>query len=58
MCKVDQSWVQPAVLTLVPKASRASDVQVFIKISSVSEFLREMVGTFPPKDNTTGLSYE
>ncbi|KAL6476703.1 hypothetical protein MHYP_G00152020 [Metynnis hypsauchen] len=53
MCKVDRSWVQPAVLTLVSKVSRASDVQVFIKISSVSGFLREMVGTFPPKANTT-----
>ncbi|XP_037400806.1 serine protease 27-like [Pygocentrus nattereri] len=53
MCKVDQSWVQPAVLTLVPKVPRASDVQVFIKISSVSEFLQEVVGTFPPKANTT-----
>ncbi|KAL7850288.1 hypothetical protein SRHO_G00196370 [Serrasalmus rhombeus] len=53
MCKVDQSWVQPAVLTLVPKVPRASDVQVFIKISSVSEFLQGVVGTFPPKANTT-----
>ncbi|XP_036446358.1 serine protease 27-like [Colossoma macropomum] len=56
MCKVGQSWVQPAVLTLVPKLSRASDVQVFIKISSVAEFLREMVGTFPPKANTTSTN--
>ncbi|XP_036446362.1 transmembrane protease serine 9-like [Colossoma macropomum] len=53
MCKVDQSWVQPAVLTLATKLSRASDVQVFTKTSSFSEFLLTVVDTFPSKANTT-----
>ncbi|XP_036446361.1 transmembrane protease serine 9-like [Colossoma macropomum] len=56
MCKVDQSWVQPAVLTLATKLSRASDVQVFTKTSSFSEFLLTVVGTFPSKANTTSTN--
>ncbi|KAL6476704.1 hypothetical protein MHYP_G00152030 [Metynnis hypsauchen] len=56
MCKVDQSWVQPAVLTLATKLSRVSDVQVFTKTSSFSEFLQTVVGTFPSKANTTSTN--
>ncbi|KAL6476707.1 hypothetical protein MHYP_G00152060 [Metynnis hypsauchen] len=56
MCKVDQSWVQPAVLTLATKLSRVSDVQVFTKTSSFSKFLQTVVGTFPFKANTTSTN--
>ncbi|XP_072549127.1 transmembrane protease serine 9-like [Salminus brasiliensis] len=57
MCKFGQSWVQAAVLSLVSnltKVTRASTaVQVFTKTSNFSQFLQSVVGSFPPKANTT-----
>ncbi|KAI4891702.1 hypothetical protein NFI96_033342 [Prochilodus magdalenae] len=55
MCKIGQSWVQAAVLTLSgnsTKTTRAS-VQVFTKTSSFSNFLQKVVESFPPKTNPT-----
>ncbi|KAL6476705.1 hypothetical protein MHYP_G00152040 [Metynnis hypsauchen] len=68
MCKIGQSWVQAAVLTLSSnsgtntsssnstKAVRASNVQLFTKTSSFSGFLNSVVGTFPPKASTTSTT--
>uniref|UniRef100_A0AAR2L979 Peptidase S1 domain-containing protein n=1 Tax=Pygocentrus nattereri TaxID=42514 RepID=A0AAR2L979_PYGNA len=68
MCKIGQSWVQAAVLTLASnsstntsssnstRAASVSDVQVFTKTSSFSSFLNTTVGSFPPKASTTSSS--
>ncbi|KAL7850290.1 hypothetical protein SRHO_G00196390 [Serrasalmus rhombeus] len=68
MCKIGQSWVQAAVLTLSndsgtntsssnsTKTVRASNVQLFTKTSSFSGFLNSVVGTFPPKASTTSTT--
>ncbi|KAL6476710.1 hypothetical protein MHYP_G00152090 [Metynnis hypsauchen] len=68
MCKIGQSWVQATVLTLSSnsgtntsssnstKAVRASNVQLFTKTSSFSNFLHRVVGTFPPKASTTSTT--
>ncbi|XP_036446363.1 transmembrane protease serine 9-like [Colossoma macropomum] len=68
MCKIGQSWVQAAVLTLSSnsgtntsssnstKTVRASNVQLFTKTSSFSGFLNAVVGTFPPKASTTSTT--
>ncbi|XP_072549133.1 polyserase-2-like [Salminus brasiliensis] len=57
MCKFGQSWVQAAVLSLgsnLTKVTRASTaVQAFTKTSNFSQFLQSVVGSFPPKANTT-----
>ncbi|KAL7860687.1 hypothetical protein AOLI_G00170360 [Acnodon oligacanthus] len=68
MCKIGQSWVQAAVLTLSSnsgtntsssnstKTVRASGVQFFTKTSSFSGFLNSVVGTFPPKASNTSTT--
>ncbi|KAL7860683.1 hypothetical protein AOLI_G00170320 [Acnodon oligacanthus] len=68
MCKIGQSWVQAAVLTLASnsstntsssnstRAASVSDVLVFAKTSSFSSFLNTTVGSFPPKASTTSSS--
>ncbi|MCJ8739094.1 hypothetical protein PDJAM_G00043250 [Pangasius djambal] len=82
MCKIGQSWIQAAVLslatnssnsttgytnstssstndtssnstsgstkTLSDAAARATDIQVFTKVSSFATFLKSTVGSFPP----------
>ncbi|XP_036446200.1 prostasin-like [Colossoma macropomum] len=70
LCKIGQSWVQAAVLTLASnsnsstntsssnstRAASVSDVQVFTKTSSFSSFLNTTVGTLPPKATNTSSS--
>ncbi|KAL7850297.1 hypothetical protein SRHO_G00196460 [Serrasalmus rhombeus] len=68
MCKIGQSWIQAAVLTLASnsstntsssnstRAASVSDVQVFTKTSNFSSFLNSTVGSFPPKASTTSSS--
>ncbi|KAL7860682.1 hypothetical protein AOLI_G00170310 [Acnodon oligacanthus] len=68
MCKIGQSWVQAAVLTLASnsstntsssnstRAASVSDVLVFAKTSSFSSFLNTTVGSFPPKASTASSS--
>ncbi|MCI4384886.1 hypothetical protein PGIGA_G00043990 [Pangasianodon gigas] len=91
MCKIGQSWIQAAVLTLTTNssnsttgstnstnsttnstnstnstsgstktlsdaASRATDIQVFTKVSSFSTFLKSTVGSFPPSAEGTSTA--
>ncbi|XP_066497915.1 prostasin-like [Hoplias malabaricus] len=56
MCKIGQSWVQAAVLTLNTKSRVVRSVEVFSKTITFASFLAAKVGTFPPKANTTSVS--
>ncbi|XP_059405740.1 transmembrane protease serine 9-like, partial [Carassius carassius] len=54
MCKLGQSWIHAAVLTIPTltnstssRSARAPDVQVFTKTSSFVPFLTSVVGSFP-----------
>ncbi|XP_067275434.1 zgc:100868 [Pseudorasbora parva] len=67
MCKLGQSWIHAAVLTLQASISNSSSntsssnntrsgpgqvVQVFTKTSNFANFLKTVVGSFPPKVTT------
>ncbi|XP_066497916.1 prostasin-like [Hoplias malabaricus] len=56
MCKIGQSWVQAAVLTLNTKSRVVRSVAVFSKTITFASFLAAKVGTFPPKANTSSVS--
>lgn len=56
MCKIGQSWVQAAVVTLLTNTARAANVQVFTKIKSFAAYLKAVVGAFPPKANVTSVN--
>ncbi|XP_026102150.1 transmembrane protease serine 9-like isoform X2 [Carassius auratus] len=56
MCKLGQSWIHAAVLTIptlinstASRSARAQDVQVFTKTSSFVSFLTSVVGSLPLK---------
>ncbi|XP_042576111.1 transmembrane protease serine 9-like [Cyprinus carpio] len=60
MCKLGQSWMHAAVLTIptltnstASRSVRAQDVQVFTKTSSFASFLTTVVGSFPPTPTTS-----